>query len=476
MSKATIKGRDLLKIGYVEGRIVGIALNVLAKKPFKTQSKTHKLALLADILANPDTHAQHELLGVIAQELMRAKNETIAAGLLPKLHDKPLDFSIYGAQHIEPGALDQMYVAMKLPVTVSGALMPDAHQGYGLPIGGVLATENSVMPYGVGMDIGCRMCLSIFPLQSNFLKAQQDRLKNMLLEHTRFGGMEVFSKPFDDAVLDRPEFKEINFLRGLKDVAFKQIGTSGGGNHFVEFGIVEITEPDLKINLPVGQYLGLLSHSGSRGLGAKIATHYTKLAKELCRLPKIAENLAWLDLQSEAGQEYWLAMELAGDYASACHHHIHLRIAKGLSEQPLAMVENHHNFAWKETLPDGRTVIVHRKGATPAGVGVLGIIPGSMTAPGFIVRGKGNADSLHSASHGAGRLFSRNKAKEMITASEVRKYLKQHGVTLIGGGLDEAPMAYKNILHVMNAQSDLVEVLGTFLPKIVRMAGDGEPE
>lgn len=476
MSSTTIKGRDLLKIGFTEGRVIGIALNVLAKKPFKGQSKAHKLTLLEGILKNPEMFLQDEQLEVIARELIKAEKSAYASNLLPKLLDKPIDFNIYGAQHIEPGALDQMYVAMKLPITVSGALMPDAHQGYGLPIGGVLATENTVMPYGVGMDIGCRMCLSVFPLESNFVKSQQARLKQMLLEHTRFGGMEVFTKPFDDAVLNRPVFNEINFLRGLKDLAFKQIGTSGGGNHFVEFGIVELTETDNETGLPLGQYMGLLSHSGSRGLGAKIAAHYTKLAKEQCKLPKIAENLAWLDLDTEAGQEYWLAMELAGDYASACHHHIHRRIAKALGEQPLTMIENHHNFAWKETLPDGRTVIVHRKGATPAGAGVLGIIPGSMTAPGFIVRGKGNSSSLNSAAHGAGRLFSRNKAKEMITNSEVRKYLKQHGVTLIGGGLDEAPMAYKNIHQVMNAQTELVAVIGTFLPKIVRMAGDGEPE
>ena len=192
-------------------------------------------------------------------------------------------------------------------------------------------------------------------------------------------------------------------------------------------------------------------------------------------MPGEAANLAWLDLNTEAGQEYWLAMNLAGDYASANHHQIHERIANALGERPLFQIENHHNFAWKEKLADRTEVIVHRKGATPAGEGVLGIIPGSMTAPGFIVKGKGNVDSVNSASHGAGRLMSRSAAKNSITKKMVKQELEKHKVELLGGGLDEAPMAYKDILKVMSYQNDLVEVLGAFTPKIVRMCGDDSP-
>jgi tRNA-splicing ligase RtcB len=170
--------------------------------------------------------------------------------------------------------------------------------------------------------------------------------------------------------------------------------------------------------------------------------------------------------------EYWLAMNLAGDYASACHDQIHLRLGKALGEKPLAKIENHHNFAWKETLADGTEAIVHRKGATPAGKGVYGIIPGSMTAPGYIVRGTGQVGSINSASHGAGRAMSRRKALESITNHTLKETLKQHGVTLMGGGLDEAPIAYKDIEQVMSYQGDLVDVLGTFQPRIVRMEGD----
>lgn len=275
-------------------------------------------------------------------------------------------------------------------------------------------------------------------------------------------------------MLDRREFAEIEILRDLKDRAAAQIGTSGSGNHFVEFGSLALGDGN-SWNLLPGNYLSVLSHSGSRGLGAEIARHYTRVAKEQCQLPAEAQNLAWLDLGTEAGQEYWIAMNLAGDYASANHHQIHERMAKALGEQPLFMVENHHNFAWKEKLHDGREVIVHRKGATPAGRDVLGVIPGSMTAPGFIVRGKGNPASLASAAHGAGRVMSRTAAKSSISDKMLKQELEKHGVELIGGGLDEAPMVYKDIRDVMRYQDDLVETLGVFTPRIVRMCGDATP-
>jgi tRNA-splicing ligase RtcB len=209
-------------------------------------------------------------------------------------------------------------------------------------------------------------------------------------------------------------------------------------------------------------------------LGANIAQHYTKLAKAKRKLPGEAGNLAWFLLSEAEGIEYWLSMNLAGDYASACHHVIHDKIAKQLGRQPLKMVENHHNFAWKE-IWEGKEVIVHRKGATPAGKDVLGIIPGSMTAPGFIVKGKGEVASINSASHGAGRLMSRTQAFGRISHNALKQELEKHNVRLIGGGLDEAPFAYKNIHEVMNAQQQLVETVGLFYPKIVRMDG-GTPK
>jgi tRNA-splicing ligase RtcB len=264
----------------------------------------------------------------------------------------------------------------------------------------------------------------------------------------------------------------------LKDRAWSQLGTSGSGNHFVEFGQLTVMHP--AAGLPAGRYLALLSHSGSRGSGAQVAAHYSRLARQLHpELPQELAQLSWLDLHTEAGQEYWAAMELMGQYAASNHALIHAHIARALGVEVLLDLENHHNFAWRErhTLPDGSEaeVIVHRKGATPAGEGVLGIIPGSMGTPGYVVRGKGSAASLDSAAHGAGRRMSRTKAKETFTWDETQRFLRERGVTLLSAGLDEVPMAYKDIDTVMAAQQDLVEPLARFDPRLVKMAPSGEP-
>jgi tRNA-splicing ligase RtcB (3'-phosphate/5'-hydroxy nucleic acid ligase) len=460
----SLTGNDLKQIGFVEGKALGLALQILDTN-YLAFTEAEKLGVLKSVLVNPAAFLGDDTLSALATEILKPLDDTIPLSLEGK------SYQIYGADVIEHGALIQMETAMKLPITVAGALMPDAHQGYGLPIGGVLATKNAVIPYGVGVDIGCRMCMTLYDLPTTLLETRKEDFKKMLMNNTKFG-QATFSKPKDHEIFERNEFRELSIVREMKDRAWQQIGSSGGGNHFVEFGIVEVVNPINEFNVDPGYYVALLSHSGSRGLGANIARHYTKIAMDQCKLPQEAKHLAWLDLNTEAGQEYWLAMNLAGDYASACHHQIHERMAVGLRETPLAMIENHHNFAWKEKDASGEDIIVHRKGATPAGKNVLGIIPGSMASLGFIVRGKGLAASINSASHGAGRLMSRTKAKQTILPGHVNKVLKQAGVELIGSGLDESPMAYKDIHKVMEYQKDLVEVLGTFMPKIVRMCGD----
>jgi tRNA-splicing ligase RtcB len=468
MAKLKLRGKELRSIGYPEGPVISIAMNVMEKN-FKHYTAEQALDILKEVLASPADYAADETLGAIASQLM-PKPEV--EGVEISLNSTGIQFNVFGSEFIEPGAMNQMYQAAKLPISVAGALMPDAHAGYGLPIGGVLATENAVIPYGVGVDIGCRMCLSVFDIDPKELSQREAYFTRELQEATLFGSGKEFAKATGHEVIDRKEFDELPLLKGLQMRAAKQLGSSGSGNHFVEFGVVEITEKDEILGIEPGNYVGLLSHSGSRALGANIANHYTKAARKKRRLPGIASNLAWLSLDEEEGIEYWMAMNLAGDYASACHHVIHAKIAKQLGRQPLRMVENHHNFAWKEMV-QGKELIVHRKGATPAGKNVLGIIPGSMTAPGFIVKGKGEEASVNSASHGAGRKMSRTQAMKSITQRALKEMLKQHGVKLIGGGLDEAPHAYKDIHTVMGAQKQLVETVGLFYPKIVRM--DGSP-
>jgi len=466
MAKEKIRGNELLNMGVPQGRPISMLLAIL-KKHFKREKKVKKLELVKDILANPAKYKSDAVLApfVDAFHTSQARKQVHA------LRPKKMDYAIYGEENIEFGAIHQMEVASKLPVAVAAALMPDAHHGYGLPIGGVLATENAVIPYGVGVDIGCRMCMTVYNMPENYLERYRHNLKQHLMDHTQFGGGTGFKRPMDDAIFERKEFDEIGILKKQRGKAYHQIGSSGSGNHFVEFGIVEVLDQKNEWELPIGKYLGILSHSGSRALGANVARYYTQLAMANCKLPNEAKHLAWLDLDTEAGQEYWIAMNLAGDYASACHHQIHKKLAKAIGEKPVATVENHHNFAWKEKLGNGKEVIVHRKGATPAGKGVLGIIPGSMVSPGFIVRGKGEQASIQSASHGAGRQMSRRQAKENINKKAWLSMLQHNGVELIGGGIDEAPMAYKDIHTVMDAQQELVEVVGSFTPKIVRMDG-----
>ncbi|MGE6219225.1 RtcB family protein [Nubsella zeaxanthinifaciens] len=472
--KNNITGTNLLAIGYSEGKILGLALEIL-KENFTEVEEADLLALLKKVKDYPESFLDDEKLAPLA-ELIIAENNTELDDTI-SLNNLSKDYRIFGESYIEEGARKQMNIAMKLPVTVAGALMPDAHQGYGLPIGGVLATNNSIIPYGVGVDIGCRMALSIFDIPEKHYFGKDDKYKRELIAFTKFGAGREFRgfERADHEVMESEAFQATPLLRGLHAKAWAQLGTSGGGNHFVEWGIIDFAERDEILNIDKGRYVALLTHSGSRGLGATIAGHYTKVAKQLCKLPDDAANLAYLNLNSAEGQEYWIAMNLAGDYASACHEVIHKRLTKAIGAKVLAKVENHHNFAWKETL-NGEEVIVHRKGATPAAKGVMGIIPGSMTAPGFLVRGKGEVESIHSASHGAGRLMSRSKAIKNITKAEMKAVLKDHGVTLIGAGLDEAPMAYKDIHQVMAAQQDLVDVVAKFEPKMVRMADDGSRE
>jgi tRNA-splicing ligase RtcB len=466
MAKLKLRGKDLRAIGYPEGPVISIAMNVMEKN-YKFEREEDVMNLLRMILAAPVEYANDAVLGLIAQQLIP---KPAPEGVEVSLNSTGVAFNVFGGEHIEAGAMNQMYQAAKLPIAVAGALMPDAHSGYGLPIGGVLATDNAVIPYGVGVDIGCRMCLSVFDIDPKDLVQKEAFFTRELKEATLFGGGRQFDQSASHEVMDRAAFSEIPLLKGLQGRAARQLGSSGSGNHFVEFGTVVIEEKDAVLGLAPGKYVGLLSHSGSRALGANIANHYTRIAKQKRRLPGEANNLAWLDLTEAEGVEYWIAMNLAGDYAAACHHVIHTKIAGQLGRQPMTRVENHHNFAWKE-IHEGREMIVHRKGATPAARDVLGIIPGSMTAAGYIVKGKGETAALSSAAHGAGRKMSRTAAIKSITEERLKEVLKQHGVKLLGGGLDEAPQAYKDIEEVMRSQQQLVSVVGMFTPKIVRMDG-----
>lgn len=466
-----ITGKILKLRNWPDGKIIGIAKEAAAQLMNQGMDREAALARLEAVRKSPGSFLADSLMADLASECIRLAHK--GEPPLADLRESPLPFPIWGADKIDLAAIQQMENAMRLPVTVTGALMPDAHVGYGLPIGGVLATDNVVIPYAVGVDIACRMRLSLYEVSPNLLGQKKGMFEDALWNETAFGmgAKWTGSKKAQHPILDDDAWNATRQLMALKDTAINQLGTSGTGNHFVEWGSFSLHEPIL--SLQPGEYLALLSHSGSRGVGARIADRYSKLAMEKHPgLDKSVRHLAWLSLDSEDGQEYWLSMELAGRFASANHYIIHKRVSAAIGLKEIAVVENHHNFAWTEKLPDGRTVIVHRKGATPAGKGVFGVIPGSMGDAGYLVRGRGVSQSLESASHGAGRLMSRKAALNSISKTTRDEYLKERGVTLLGGGIDESPQAYKPIDEVIAAQCDLVEVIGKFTPRIVRMADE----
>jgi tRNA-splicing ligase RtcB len=467
-----MKNRDLARIGIPRGEC-GEAARLILKRAHEAGRDMRDVKDdLSRVAKAPGEFVEHTDYGALAR-LFLGRSRSNAAY---EPRREPAPCQVFG-ENLEGGPLQQMENACRLPVAVAGALMPDAHQGYGLPIGGVLATEEAVIPYAVGVDIACRMKMSVLDLPVSALAIDQKKLAKAIEKETRFGVGAEFARRREHEVMDA-DWRVTKITAQVKDRAWAQLGTSGSGNHFVEFG--SLTVLDESVGLPRGTYLAFLSHSGSRGSGSLVAQHYSKLARELHpELPPSLAHLAWLDLAAEAGQEYWAAMQLMGRYAAANHALIHANVIEALGAAVTLDIENHHNFAWREKhrLPDGteRDVIVHRKGATPAGLGTLGIIPGSMATSGYVVRGRGESSSLQSASHGAGRRMSRSKARELFTWEQARRLLRSRGVTLLSAGLDEVPMAYKDIEEVMAAQRRLVEPVARFEPRLVKMAPSGEP-
>jgi len=449
-----ITGKHLKQWGVPAGPAYKEILSVLAGMCESGLHRKQAQKIVQGLVKNPDSFLSDSDWAEAAKLLMPPKSKKV------ELMDSCCEFKIYGEDLIEKGALEQLYRAAKLPISKKAALMPDGHAGYGLPIGGVLATEGAVIPYAVGVDIGCRMHMTVFDIDEKEVRGMSGHLKNVLIDSTVFGAGHGIDMKVDHEVLNHEAFN-IPRLKGLRELATKQLGTSGGGNHFAEFGIMDFAG---------AKRLALLSHSGSRGVGYKVANIYTEIAMGNMDLPKDAKHLSWLSLDNDDGREYWEAMNMSGDFAKACHEIIHSRIAKALKADEYGVYQNHHNFAWMDWLGDGTEVVVHRKGATPAYEGCTALVPGSMTTNSYLVTGLGNPDSLFSCSHGAGRRMSRKAAKESFTMSQMKKDLEDAGVELIGGGIDESSMAYKDIDEVMEMQKELVEIKGTFKPFLVRMA------
>lgn len=356
---------------------------------------------------------------------------------------------------LEDGALEQAKNLANLPFAFKHiAIMPDSHQGYGMPIGSILATKKAIVPNAVGVDIGCGMC----SMRTHLTDISKDNLKETLkiarqLIPVGFSwheeAQEVDLMP--DIEADLPLVKRA-YQKGLK-----QIGTLGGGNHFVE------------IQKGSDGYIWLMIHSGSRALGYSVADHYNKLAIRLNeRYHSIVNkkmDLAFLPLETSEAKLYWEEMNYCIAYALANRKLMMARLLEALTTVMGSfgyedIINKPHNFAaWEEHF--GEHVIVHRKGATRAFKGEWGMIPGSQGANSYIVKGLGNQESFMSCSHGAGRKLGRKQAIRTLNIKEEVRHLNKMGVVHAvrhATDLDEAPSAYKDIDVVMANQTDLAEI------------------
>ena len=399
----SMRTRELIELGFPHGEVVQRAQHLVIELAQSGLKKRALRAHMTQIAADPQAYVKDEQFGAVARSLVAHRDM-----IKPYAErETPAPYRQWG-ENLDPQSVEQMEWACKLPIAKYGALMPDAHLGYGLPIGGVLATKDAVIPYAVGVDIACRVKMTVLDLPVDVLEKKPDVLKNALIRETQFGMGAHFKKRRSHAVLDR-DWSVSPITQRNKDKAWSQLGTSGSGNHFAEFGRLTIERGELGI--PEGTYLALLTHSGSRGTGAQVCQEYSKRAMAAHpELPKQLKHLAWLELGTSDGDEYWTAMELMGEYAYANHECIHRHIKEALGAEVLLDIENHHNFAWKE-VHHGEELVVHRKGATPADTGVLGLIPGTMATPAYVVRGLGEPASLNSAAHGAGRVMSRKRPR-----------------------------------------------------------------
>lgn len=367
-------------------------------------------------------------------------------------------------QNIEDGALQQAKDLANLPYAFKHiAIMPDSHRGYGMPIGGVLAANRVIVPNAVGVDIGCGMC----SLRTNLNYIDTDVLKNIMsiIRETVPVGFKHQSEKQDGKWM--PEFdagKELPIVRQEYEKAVYQVGTLGGGNHFIE------------IQKGSDGYIWIMIHSGSRNIGYTIAKHYNNKAMELCEkyFSVVPKDLAFFPINSEEFHLYLNEMNYCVEFALMNRKLMMERVKNAFTEvldnvSFSGFINKPHNFAsWENHF--NKNVIIHRKGATRARAGELGMIPGSQGTSSYIVKGLGNPDSFESCSHGAGRTMSRTKARNELSVDKESNRLDKMGVLHAIRGkddLDEAPSAYKDIKQVMGYQKDLVSIEIELVPLAV---------
>jgi len=357
---------------------------------------------------------------------------------------------------IEDGAVEQLKNLANLPFIYKWVCaMPDCHQGYGMPIGGVIATDGVVIPNAVGVDIGCGMCA----VKTELTDISQPELKRIMGEIRKQVpvGFAHHQKKQDDDLMPKSYFGKI--IGKEYQNALTQLGTLGGGNHFIE------------IQKGSDGHIWIMIHSGSRNLGFKVANYYNEVAKELNKkwFSSIPENheLAFLPLNTKSGKEYIAEMKYCVEFALANRKLMMERIINIFGVKCELIINIAHNYAVFEN-HYGKNVMIHRKGATLARKGTIGIIPGSMGTSSYIVEGLGNPESFESCSHGAGRRMGRQQAIRELNLEHEQEIMKDIlGKPRTQNDLEEAPSAYKDILDVMENQKDLVKILVKLRPLAV---------
>lgn len=375
--------------------------------------------------------------------------------------------AMWGVRHSEYGdALAQMEVAARLPVAVEAAMMPDAHVGYALPIGGVITLNKAISPSFVGVDIGCGMTLVI--MSGLDKKLSMEQVQQRMMQSTCFGSEAVFGDGIDRKedhlalAFDWSGFTEHPVLRTLLPKAKEQLGTSGGGNHFVSL-------------LSWGLVYGILVHSGSRGVGKKFADHYIRLARAetSAKYSDIPHNYEWLDFTDDQNchaMQYLRGVMALRAYASLNRRLIAKHVIQALGADADAGIDCVHNTADFITSEHIR----HYKGAVPLIKDHLGIVASSCADPVYIVSGRGDKSTLEACSHGAGRRFSRKEAKLKFNKEQFDDAMR--GILHHGIGEDETPLAYRQINDVLTMQSDVVKQVAALYPKIVLMGGYSSSE
>lgn len=363
---------------------------------------------------------------------------------------------------MEEGALQQAKNLANLPFAFKHiAIMPDSHQGYGMPIGGVLAAEDAIIPNAVGVDIGCGMC----SLKTDRQEIDRDDLKSIM---SIIRGTVPVGFNHHDEQQDEKWMPDLNGDLEIVEQEYKsarsQVGTLGGGNHFIE------------IQKGSDGFIWIMIHSGSRNIGFTVAKHYNQKAKGLNEKWRsdTRTDLAFFPKDTQEFNDYINEMNYCIDFALNNRKLMMERVQNAFSDvlgdvEFSDFINKPHNFATLEN-HFGQSVIVHRKGATRARDGELGMIPGSQGTNSYIVKGKGNRDSFESCSHGAGRVMSRNQAKKTLSVEEESKPLEERGILHAirhKSDLDEAPGSYKDIKKVMDLQKDLVDIVVELEPMAV---------